>query len=276
MLESRALFSIKTRLMQKKLPAEKSHDVGVGKWSVGIYEFLGRPDDDSSKMFDLVVDESITVPEFKAQIAAKMEDLGQDLTGKFLRVCEMGHSVMIDSDTLLGAVISFNGAEQFGVTLLDEPEPKRIKYKQAIGVAVRFHPTEYRLDDEHIEFLIDDTAYVDEWTVKEKIALATGNAVPYAHMAVAVPCMARLPYGEKLTNTVADVDKVDWSYRHGALHIKNDHVLFYFKDEREREKVRRVDFYGFVLHRCDVSFCALSADSHRGRKTEHRQKSGHC
>ena len=54
------------------------------------------------------------------------------------------------------------------------------------------------------------------WTLKEKIAQATGNAVLDTHMAVSAPSMVRLPYGQTLTNTVADMDKMDWAFSHGA------------------------------------------------------------
>ena len=63
--------------------------------------------------------------------------------------------------------------------------------------------------------------------------------------------MTRLPYGQKLTGTVADVDKVDWTFGHGAMRLSGDHVMFYYKDAAEPEMCVCV----CVVRVCVFIFC---------------------
>ena len=140
--DSRAIYTIKTKTQPKdySVPAALvgAAALDFGKQSVPIYKFMGRGKDDSNHMFDLVIDETITVrhclclvfslpswlrhclclrpcfppggpqvPEFKDLILAKMEEEGEDIAGKHLRVCELGRDVMMDSETLLKAVIMY-------------------------------------------------------------------------------------------------------------------------------------------------------------------------
>ena len=64
----------------------------------------------------------------------------------------------------------------------DAPETKTDKHKHAIGVAIRYYPGEYRLEEEFVEFLIEDRSYLSVWQIKEKIAAATRDVLPESRM----------------------------------------------------------------------------------------------
>eukprot|EP01050_Picozoa_sp_SAG11_P025429 SAG11_NODE_5734_length_1476_cov_1.989833_1_plen_317_part_00 len=106
--------------------------------------------------------------------------------------------------------------------------------KQGVCVAFRFHPAEYRLEETHVEFLVEDLKNVTQWAVTDAISVAIGGALSGDRIVVASPDMVRRKH--KLMETVADMDKMDWEWSHGDLQCL-EHTVFYFKDRLEEEKV---------------------------------------
>jgi hypothetical protein len=233
--DTRTAVQIRTKAKAKAAVARGAvaPSLGRGMHSVPIYRFKGRHNDESELLFDLVVDEAASVPEFKAQIAARLaaDGLHAGAGGAHLRVFELTRQVLCDGQTLLSAMHSFIGSEKFGVSVLPGPEPKTSGYTQVVASAFQFFPGRYELGEEHVEFLLEHPARVDRRTVQALISEAVGGALPAA--AIDVACLTLDPR-TKTTDTVGDMDKLDWAYSHGALRC-NEPITFYFKDTRETE-----------------------------------------
>ena len=100
-----------------------------------IFRYKGDKDDTSSKLLDMEVNSKLTVPEFKAELAAKLiaevkgfEDLPAD--GSRLRVRKLDYSsaVFMDDQTVQQAFnVMFTGREKLGVSVLSGPEEKTDK-----------------------------------------------------------------------------------------------------------------------------------------------------
>lgn len=223
----------------------KSEAPPAGHHKVPIYRFQGSTSDASEFVFDMVVDETMLVRDFKMELAKKLQTEAtglEQVDGTKLRVREMPSAsfpgeVFVDDVPLLTPVTKFTGVERFAFCELEGPEEK-LSEKQVVITIIKFRPSSFEFES-FFELVVQKSATLDSL----RATLAERDPDIAAASDVALGCPEQLITGKylrDLADTVWDTeyfnwdwDKSGWFAKSNNFNLARDGDVYYYKDTHE-------------------------------------------